>query len=359
LSSLRIIRTSATLLMLVFVLLSISFDVEAADKDNCLMCHKYRFLGRVDETGKTVNYNVDQVIFTNTVHKNVSCRECHTYIKKVPHDPVTEQVNCGNQCHITTPFSKEKFSHGRIIETYNGSAHAPRPEDSAELKEAKPECKFCHLNPIYSKVEAEKIDFEASLRRCLNCHEEKGVTQAYQHMTHRLGRKTSRSPQEIVELCAKCHQDVEMMKKFKVSERGLTAVETYKQSIHGKIVTLGGDDAADCISCHASNKLHDIYKKDDRRATVGEKNLRRTCAQCHAETNNWFVQVAVHPTIEREENPIVFFMNLSLRFALYGTVFSLVGLMLLEIYGRKKEGIRFLLRNGTSWRGKPKQKEKK
>jgi len=178
-------------------------------------------------------------------------------------------------------------------------------------------------------------------------------------MIHRLGRKTSRSPQDIVELCGKCHQDVELMKKFKVSERGLTAVETYKQSIHGKIITLGGDDAADCISCHASNKLHDIYKKDDRRATVGEKNLRRTCAQCHEQTNSWFVQVAVHPTTEREENPIVFFMNLSLRFALYGTVFSLVGLMILETFGRKKDGIRFLLRNGTSWLSKLKQKEKK
>jgi len=345
--------------MVVVVFLLLSSYAEAADEDNCLMCHKYRFLGRVDETGKTVNYNVDQKIFSNTVHRDVSCRECHTYIKKIPHDPVTQQVDCGTQCHMTTPFSKEKFSHAWIIEIFNGSAHAVKPEDSAELKEAKPDCKFCHLNPIYTRVEAERIDFEQSLKRCLNCHQEKGVTLAYKHMIHRLGRKTSRSPQEIVELCGKCHQDTELMKKFKVSERGLTAVETYKQSIHGKIVTLGGDNAADCISCHASNKLHDIYKKDDRRATVGEKNLRRTCAQCHKETNSWFVQVAVHPTTEREENPIVFFMNLSLRFALYGTVFSLVGLMLLETYGRKKHGISFLFRNGTSWLGKARKKEKK
>jgi hypothetical protein len=33
--------------------------------------------------------------------------------------------------------------------------------------------------------------------------------------------------------------------------------------------------------------------------------------------------------------------------------------MLLETFGRRKNGIKFLLRNGTSWRGKPKPKEKK
>jgi hypothetical protein len=39
-------------------------------------------------------------------------------------------------------------------------------------------------------------------------------------------------------------------------------------------------------------------------------------------------------------------------------VFGLVGLMLLETYGRKRKGIKFLLRHGTSWRGKARPKEK-
>ncbi len=358
-SSLGNFRTSATLLLLVFAFLSISFYAEAADKDNCILCHKYQFLGRIDENGKRINYNVSENLYNHTVHRNVSCRECHTYIKKIPHDPVKEEVNCANLCHIKTPFSQERFSHEKIIAVYKKSVHAPQSGDSALLKEAKPNCKFCHLNPMYTRVSEERIDYQESLRRCLNCHQEKGVTQAYIHMTHRLRKKTSRSPQEIVALCAKCHQDVELMKKLNVSKRGITAVETYKQSIHGKSVTLGSEVTADCISCHASNALHDIYKKDDRRATVGKKNLRKTCSQCHARTNSWFVQVAVHPSTEREENPIVFFVNLSLTLALYGTVFGLVGLMLLETFGRRKNGIKFLLRNGTSWRGKSKQKEKK
>ncbi len=341
------------------MLLAIGLYAEAADKENCLMCHKYRFLGRIDEKGKRINYHVDERIYDNSVHRNVSCRECHTSITKIPHDPLKEEVNCGNLCHLKTPFSKERFSHQKIIEVYEGSAHGPKSTDSALLKEAKPNCKFCHLNPMYTRVSEERIPFKESLGRCLNCHEEKGVTVVYRHMTHRLRKKTSRSPQEIVAICAKCHQDVELMKKLNVSKTALTSVETYKQSIHGKSVTLGSELAADCISCHASNALHDIYTKDDKRATVGKNNITKTCQQCHEQTNSWFVEVAVHPTIEPEKNPIVFFTSVALRFAMYGTVFSLVGLMLLETFGRRKDGIAFLLKKGTSWRGEPKRGEKK
>jgi hypothetical protein len=359
LNSLKNIRTTVTFFALVFTLLSINAYAEAADKDNCLMCHKYRFLGRVDESGQSINYHVPEEVYENTVHRNVSCRECHTYINKIPHDPVKEEVNCANLCHVKTPFSQERFSHGKIIELYKESVHAPKSGDSALLKEAKPNCKFCHLNPTYTRVSEERIPFEESLRRCLNCHQEKGVTQAYKHMTHRLRKKTSRSRQEIVELCAKCHQDVELMKKLNVPEKALTAVDTYNQSIHGKSITLGSEMTADCISCHASDALHDIYKKDDRRATVHPSNLRKACAQCHANTNSWFVQVAVHPSTEREENPFIYFANISLRFALYGSVFSLVGLMLLETFGRRRDGIKFLFMRGTSWRKKAKSGPKK
>ena len=343
---------------MVSIALSVGIYAHAADKENCLMCHKYRFLGRVDENGTKIDYNVNEKVYGNSIHRNVPCRDCHTYIKKIPHDPVTEEVNCGNVCHVTPPFTDEKFSHEKIIEIYNGSAHAIKPDDPPEVKKAKPYCKYCHLNPMYTRVSEERIDFEETLRRCQNCHREKGVTQAYIHMTHRLRRKTSRSPQEIVELCAKCHADVELMKNLNVSKRGITAVETYNKSIHGKSVMLGSDEAADCISCHASNVLHDIYKKDDRRATVHENKLQKTCQQCHAQTNSWFVEIAVHPTTEREENPIIYFANTGLKFALYGSVFGLVGLMLVETYGRRKDGIKFLLRRGTSWRGKSKSQPK-
>ena len=343
---------------LVGVLLSVERPAEAADKENCLMCHRYRFVGRIDENGKRHNYHVDEKSYNASVHRNVPCRDCHTYITKIPHDPVTEEVNCANTCHIKPPFSQEKFSHQKIIDLYNGSAHGIKPDDPEELKKAKPYCKFCHLNEKYTRVSEERIDYDETLSRCLNCHKEKGVTQAYVHMTHRLRKKTTRTPQEIVQLCGKCHQDIDLMKKLKVSEKGQTSVETYNRTLHGKSVALGSQETADCVSCHATTAIHDIYKKDNPKSSVFKDNLKNTCHDCHSKTNDWFVSIAVHPSTKHDDSPFFHMASIGLRFALYGSVLSLVGLMLFETYGRRKDGIKFLLRRGTSWRGKSKRRHR-
>lgn len=351
----KYMKISLLLLSILLIIPVINLPSEAADKENCLMCHKYRQIGRIDEQGRKRSYYVNEYIYSNTTHRNTPCRDCHTYIKRLPHDPVTEEVSCANECHVKPPFSKENFSHKKIIEVYNNSVHGIKKDDPPELKDAKPYCKYCHLNPLYSKVEEKRIASTA-LNRCLNCHEEKGVTQAYKHITHRLRHKTSRSPQEIVQLCSKnCHEDVGLMKKFNVSKESLDAVETYRESIHGKAVALGSQEAADCVSCHATSAIHDIYKKDEKRSTIHLSNRRETCQQCHKNVNEQFVKVDVHSSIEPHEKPVLYFVNKSLGFAFYGSVFGLVGLMLFETYGRKKDGIKWQLRGGTTWRGKSKR----
>jgi hypothetical protein len=331
--------------------LSTASPALAADKENCLMCHKYRQLGRIDEDGRKRNYNVDENIYSNSVHRNVPCRDCHTSITKLPHDPVTDEVNCANECHVKPPFSKENFSHKHIIDVYNKSVHGIKEDDSPEVKKAKPYCKYCHLNPTYTHAE-DQIAYETTLARCLNCHERRGVTQAYKHISHRLRHKTSRSPQEIVALCSKnCHADVEMMKSFNVTRESIESVETYNKSIHGKAVALGSQEAADCVSCHATSAIHDIYKKDEKQAMVNEANRVRTCEQCHDNVNSRFIQIDVHSGLTREEKPLLYFVNVGLTFAFYGSVFGLIGLMLIETISRKKDGIKWQIRHGTTWRG--------
>jgi hypothetical protein len=149
------------------------------------------------------------------------------------------------------------------------------------------------------------------------------------------------------------------MRKLKVSKESLEAVESYNESIHGKAVGLGSEMTADCVSCHATSSIHDIYKKDEKEATVHKDNLVRTCRQCHENVNERFVQIDVHSRLERHEKPVLYFMNLGLTFAFYGSVFGLVGLMILETFGRRKEGIEYQLKEGTSWRGMSKRKLKK
>lgn len=328
------------------------FSAHAADKENCLMCHKYPFMGRIGDDGLTRNYHVDEHLFLNSLHGGVECRGCHTYIKKFPHAPVTEDVNCANECHIKPPFAEKNFSHQKIIDVFNASDHAIKPDDSPLMKQSKPDCKYCHLNPLYKRVEEENISYDKTLDRCFNCHQKKGVTEAYLHMTHRLRHKTSRSSQEIVALCSQnCHGDTQLMKKLGVSGMALEVVETYNESIHGKMTTLGSEKAADCISCHASSLIHDVYEKDNPKSSINENNLQATCKNCHSKINEHFVKIAVHPSIKKPHNPILFILsNLVLRMILYGTVFGLMGLLFLETYRRKKDGIHMKIKAGSSWR---------
>ncbi len=340
-----------TVIGLCILLFSVS-QAGASDKKNCLMCHKHR-VGRIDENGKRWNYNVDETHYRGSVHRNVDCQDCHTYITKIPHETVTQEVNCSSQCHIKPPFSQDNFSHKKLVGIYTGSAHGIRPGDGQEVKDAKPYCKYCHQNPLY-QFPKESIPSEKALRRCQNCHPQSGVIQAYKHISHRLRKRTSRSSQEIVELCSKCHQDVAAMKPLNVSSRAMEAVTTYNQSIHGKLVRLGSKKAADCVSCHASSSLHDIHKKDDPNATISKANIEKTCRQCHANTNSWFIEIAVHPSPEHKDNPIIHLASIFLDLAIYGTVISMVGLMMFETFGRRREGIRLLLVAGSSWRAKTK-----
>ena len=145
------------------------------------------------------------------------------------------------------------------------------------------------------------------------------------------------------------------MEALNVSKESIESVETYNVSIHGKSVALGSQEAADCVSCHATAAIHDIYKKDEKEATVHKDNLVKTCNQCHDNVNDRFVQIDVHSGIERHEKPLLYYTNVILGFVFYGSVFSLIGLAMLESYGRRKDGIGMQIRKGTSWHGKSKR----
>jgi hypothetical protein len=148
------------------------------------------------------------------------------------------------------------------------------------------------------------------------------------------------------------------MKKFNVSRESLEAVETYNESIHGKAIGLGSDKAADCVSCHSTAAIHDIYKKDEPHSTVNKKYLVTTCSQCHENINERFAQIDVHSAIEPHEKPFLYSINFGLTFAFYGSVLGLIGLALLETFGRRKDGIEWQIKRGTSWRGISKRKAK-
>ena len=84
---------------------------------------------------------------------------------------------------------------------------------------------------------------------------------------------------QIPELCAKCHADVEFMKKYN-PKLPVDQLLEYKSSLHGKQLAKGDKNVATCISCHG---VHGIFSVKDTRSGVYKTNVAGTCAKCHGD----------------------------------------------------------------------------
>ncbi len=89
-------------------------------------------------------------------------------------------------------------------------------------------------------------------------------------------------------LCASCHQDAANLphadKLKPVSCGNCHRVETqiYLNSDHGRAVSKGRVEAASCKDCHGHS--HTLLNSRDPNSPVNRRNIAKTCAQCHADT---------------------------------------------------------------------------
>jgi hypothetical protein len=345
-----------------------SQTVHAADDENCLMCHKYRKMGWVTEEGTMKYFYVVPSIFFKTVHSRVPCRDCHHFIKELPHAEVKEGVTCDTQCHIINPATNERFSHKPIMDAYKKSVHGrdklPTGEVS-ELDKDKPYCIYCHTNPKYNPYE--ETPASEITGRCNVCHEnEQFVTHWYMHTSRRI-KEVRRLPEEAVEICSSCHEREKMLERHKelkheiqkkeMGRKFLFAAESYKESFHYKTLKFGLEEAPHCLSCHADQEnyylsVHDIKNSRDPESPIHPNNRVRTCKGCHyhGKADKNFAKVDPHPSARIEDNPFIHYASIVYNIIAYTAFFGLVGLKAVETFGRKRDGVHWFIRNGTTWR---------
>jgi predicted CXXCH cytochrome family protein len=87
------------------------------------------------------------------------------------------------------------------------------------------------------------------------------------------------TPAQTPGFCARCHSDVEFMKKYNPKLRVDQLLE-YRSSRHGKSLASGDTKVATCVSCHG---VHGILAVSDTRSPVYKTNVANTCARCHAD----------------------------------------------------------------------------
>ncbi|MCX6897089.1 MAG: cytochrome c3 family protein [Verrucomicrobia bacterium] len=199
----------------------------AITNSDCLACHDDPKLTK-KVGGKVVSLAVQPKLFAKSVHGSLSCTDCHTGIKELPHPEKLAAAQCAG-CHDDQTKKYATSIHG--VSRAMGASAAPS-------------CGDCHgSHNILPVKHADSPVFKLNLpRTCANCHSNAGLTNEYQ-MKYPL------------------------------------AASQYAESIHGRaLMKLGLIVAPSCNDCHG---VHDIRRTVDRSSPIHHANIAKTCGKCH------------------------------------------------------------------------------
>ncbi len=265
----------------------------------CLTCHNkeinIHFLNGTKETVK-----VQESVLNASVHKNLSCVDCHVRVYSELH-PIRDfkdkrdfsqlmSENC-RRCHF------DKYS-----KTLEGTHFKALTQGNPKT----PLCTDCHGTHAIASARTDKL---ANAKRCEKCHSEVYAVYAKSvhgaalikehiedvpvcsdcHKAHdNAGPKTADFRISVPQTCAKCHANKEIMDKYGLSTK---VVDTYLKDFHGVTMKFykqygqAEKQIAVCIDCHG---IHDIMKVKSENASVIKQNLVKRCQKCHTNATTNF-----------------------------------------------------------------------
>ena len=203
--------------------------------DECLACHSDATLIK-EENGKQISLHVDDGKFKASVHSIFGCTDCHTDIKAFPHDPAPAKPVCAT-CHAD---QQTAYDHG-----------------------------------VHAKAAAAG---NTNVAKCQDCHG--GVHE----ILPPTDPKSKVAHGNIPQTCGACHGQKLVMASSGVSSAPFTS---YEDSVHGKATAAGSNKAAVCTDCHGE---HDILGAGDPKSPINKFNVPLTCAKCHADVKQQYVQ---------------------------------------------------------------------
>lgn len=278
----------------------------AADPENCLLCHRYQGLSRMDDDGEAVRlYYVDPDYYDRALgpHAQLRCTACHerTEVEVIPHQPVSP-VDCTRTCHLQSPGQVETlFAHDTIESALQSSVHNRDVLDESNrlldepLAENQARCLLCHDEPTFRRGDHTWAEQEAGTRRCSVCHTDMLQQDTSYYYWHVLARtRPAWSPERIVRSCSTCHANEKIQNTFELSN----ATATYLASFHGKAMLLGDDSTAHCLDCHAPEMgdIHMTLASSNPDSSTHPGRLPDTCrsAACHPGAGERITSAAIH-----------------------------------------------------------------
>ena len=328
---------------------------QKADNSACLACHSQPSNSMKFSNGEAIGTTIDGKTFDASVHKNFSCQTCHVNISAYPHpknsagsikDYRAQYSGTCNNCHkgmadqlkdsahtmlaskgnTNTPICIDCHNAHSQVSIKKDAAGKPTYEEHATIAKV---CATCH-NAIYDQyinsvhgagVQAKNPDTPA----CDECHGIHTITDA------RSAQFRLKSP----EMCAKCHTDESIMKKYGISTQVLT---TYVADFHGTTVTLFEKQSPDqqtnkpvCFDCHG---VHNISKVDDpKKGLEVKQNMLAACQKCHPDATINFPDSWLSHYIPSPDNaPLVFYVDLFYKILIPVVLGGMALIILTDIY---------------------------
>ena len=233
------------------------------------------------------------------VHADLACADCHPGRAFNPHQPPSlgDDVKTAAEVwapvakHTAVPYTQCEMCHHDEVAAFSASIHGQKPGDALNAK--KPVCINCHGN-IHNVVKGE-------------------------------------SKREVMERCTSCHA---FAAEGKVPTSPFV-VDTYRETVHGKMVHLGNDRAAACADCHTG---HNVFAKTDARSTVNADNKVKTCQKCHKDADKSFATAISHEPPRPSGNWMAWFVSLMFGILTAGTIVGLFAHVALDFF-RLSRGI--------------------
>ncbi|MGE5357922.1 MAG: cytochrome c3 family protein [Bacteroidales bacterium] len=266
------------------------------DTDTCLSCHADRSMSVSLPDGETRSLFIDRAVFDRSVHGGkLGCVDCHTDMSEVPHaarpfktrrEFTVAYYEACKRCHFAN-YSKTLDSVHHAAQA-RGDVMAPVCVDCHGSHDITPPgqprsrisqtCARCHqgVQATYVRSIHGKALFEeknADVPVCTDCHRSHDVG----------GPRAPGWRLKSPELCANCHTNERLMKKYGISTN---VMSTYLADFHGMTASMHKSEKTDagivtalCIDCHG---VHDIMKVTDKKSPVMKANLAKVCERCHA-----------------------------------------------------------------------------
>lgn len=269
------------MIALFFPLLSL-ISLAQTDQE-CLDCHKDADI-TMEKAGRTISLEVKKYELARSVHSKVKCVDCHVGFDpyEIPHAEKIEPINCKG-CH-GSPSESHRF-HPQINNMSSGVGGSPDvnckechgthevkspkdPKNGMNFYNSTDFCGKCHVdvkNDHMQSVHYTELEHDnPNAPTCMFCHN-RPVTK---------GTKLSKLQLKInsEKLCLDCHIKDEHGSKF-----AQTLVK-YEESVHGKAILKGNQDAAVCIDCHG---VHNLMRENNPSSKVHKSNVHNVCGQCH------------------------------------------------------------------------------